>query len=55
MIGFNQGNKVLVTNGDQGMFDDGAAVFTNVNGKYTLAVPAGQFFCNGHKNTFVCR
>lgn len=44
MIGFNQGNKVLVTNGDQGMFDDGAAVFTNVNGKYTLAVPAGQFF-----------
>lgn len=44
MIGFNQGNKVLVTSGDQGMYNKNQSVFSYVNGKYTLLVPSGQFF-----------
>lgn len=44
MIGFNQGNKVLVTTGNAGMYNKNLPVFSYVNGKYTLLVPEGTFF-----------
>lgn len=49
MIGFNQGNKVLVTEGNLGMYAKNQEVFTMVNGKYKLLVPTGQFFAMDSK------